>query len=79
MPRTPRQGVVGRPGEKDATPPEDIAHSIDMVLANLLGIPLAVLPVVPLILLHRLLRGWPSVGEAFSEFRGRFPWMLLAV
>ena len=79
MPRTPRQAVVGRPGEKDATPQEDTAHSVDLVRANPLGIPLAVLPVVPLVLLHALLCGWPSVGEAFSEFRGSFPRLLLAV
>lgn len=51
---------------------EDCRHSKDMARANLLGIPVALLTVLPLVILHGVLWGWNSVGDSFKEFWGKF-------
>lgn len=60
------QGLVGH------APIEDTRHSIDMARANLLGFPLALVTVLPLVLVHGLLWGWVAVAEAFRDFWGNF-------
>lgn len=71
---------MGQLQEDGVSPPqEDTRHSVDMARANLLGFPIALLPVVPLVVLHGLVHGWPAVGQAFNDFWGNFLFFLPAV
>lgn len=62
--------IEQRQDKSDSPTQEDGRHSVDMVRANLLGVGMAILPVLFLVFLHGLLHGWSSVGQAFEDFCG---------